>query len=492
MVDLKMTKGLGALTIKGGLQGEAFRLSRFNLADFGGTHIFGADFERDAIGNRVLDDEGRTIPISALENYRRTNLGIPGYLPTTFTIATGNPGAELMQWQGAAYIQNDWQPSPAFTLSLGARYQGQKHIEDWDNIAPRIGMAWSMGPRAGTLRAGGGLFHDWFAADLTLDTIRQDGTRMKKLIVQRPTFYPDVPPEGFDPPAQLQTIMRKAIDLKAPEHRIASLSYERNIHRSLFGSMTYTVDRGDNIPRLRDVNAPTALGQPRPDRDLGEVLVFDSIGRSERQELQLALRASWNEGTRLFTNYTYASTRDDGNGPDALPADSRNIAAEFGRAELDEKHRLFVSGSLWFPGYWIVVPSLTVTSGRPFNITTGLDNNGDSHLTDRPAFASPDATDVIDTPYGTLEYLPEPDDTIVPRNLGEAARTVKFDLSVSKVIMLGNPKSGRTITLHANGENLLDSEVLRDYNGVLLSPIFGQANTAEPGRRISLGLNFNF
>ena len=50
----------------------------------------------------------------------------------------------------------------------------------------------------------------------------------------------------------------------------------------------------------------------------------------------------------------------------------------------------------------------------------------------------------------------------------------------------------RYATLMLNFENLLNTTSLLSYNGVLVSPVFGTANTSEPGRRVSLGLLLNF
>jgi hypothetical protein len=43
-----------------------------------------------------------------------------------------------------------------------------------------------------------------------------------------------------------------------------------------------------------------------------------------------------------------------------------------------------------------------------------------------------------------------------------------------------------------NIENLFNTTNLRDFNGVLVSPVFGQANTAQPARRASLGFVITF
>jgi hypothetical protein len=318
-------------------------------------------------------------------------------------------------------------------------------------------------------------------------------------VVERPSFFPDVPAHELSARPERQTIMVKAPDMKAPRQFISSLHYEKELTSTLFGSIGYTGERGSRMPRLRDINTPRGPGASRPLPGVGQLLQFDSTGRSRRDELQLALRVSLNTGSRIFTNYTLASTKADGDtliGRDRaglVPANSNDLAAEFGPADVDSRHRLVVSGALWLPALWVLAPSFTAASGRPFNITTGLDNNGDTHFTDRPAFAGAGDLDAVDSAFGRLDYTPEPGDRIIPRNFGRRAPTYTFDLSLSKVFILGlDPAAGRTLTVNINFENVLNMTRTQYYNGVVLSPAFGQAITAEPGRRAALGLNVTF
>ena len=72
----------------------------------------------------------------------------------------------------------------------------------------------------------------------------------------------------------------------------------------------------------------------------------------------------------------------------------------------DIRHRFFLSSSAGLP--WGILSSLIVaTSGRPFNITTGEDTNGDTLFSERPAFAKDLARPgVVVTPFGTFDVTP--------------------------------------------------------------------------------------
>jgi hypothetical protein len=351
-------------------------------------------------------------------------------------------------------------------------------------------MAWSVGERGGVIRAGSGVFYKRVEPALTMNTVRFDGQRQKEYVVQAPTFDP---PPSLEQTAELQTVMTFADGLKAGRLLVSNVSYERAIAGPLFGSATYTFERGDHLTRSDDVNTPLAAGAVRPMAGVGQVLEYQSVGRSRRQELQIGLRAGFNKGTAIIANYTLASARADGDNAQTLPADSRNLANEWGRISTDERHRVYVNGTVMMPRFFMVIPSFTYATARPFNITTGLDNNQDGHVTDRPSFAAAGDVNAIATPYGLLNPFPEPGDTIIPRNLGRGGRMLKFDLSFAKVFLLDNPlEARRVLGVNLNFENLLNTTNLRDYNGVLLSPLFGRANTAELGRRVSIGLGFNF
>jgi hypothetical protein len=489
-LDAKLTKVVGSHTLKLGGQADYLDLSQVNFANFGGTFVFGADVERDERGRPVLSDSGATVPVSPLESYRRTRLGLAGYQPTLFTLTTGDPSASARQWRLAGYLQDDWVRSKEFTLSAGIRYETQTDLDERLFLAPRVGMAWSLRGPGGVIRAGAGVFSRRVEPALTLNTIRFDGQRQKEYVVQNPTFRP---PPAIDQTSEQQTIITFADGMDAGRLVTTNASYERAIAGPLFGSVTYTYEQGDRLTRSTDINVPLTPGGARPVLTAGRVLEYRSVGRSERHEMQVGLRASLGTAIALTANYTLASANADGDNAQTIPADSRHIANEWGRVAIDERHRVYFNGTLMLPRSFLVIPSFTYATPRPFNITTGFDNNQDGHVTDRPSFAAAGDLNAIATPYGWLNPFPGPGDTIIPRNFGRGGRLLKFDLSFAKVFVLDNPAEARRVLgVTATFENLLNLTNLRDYNGVLTSPRFGAANTSEPGRRASLGLSFNF
>ena len=83
------------------------------------------------------------------------------------------------------------------------------------------------------------------------------------------------------------------------------------------------------------------------------------------------------------------------------------------------------------------MPSVTVRSGAPFNITTGRDNNGDNQYTDRPSFAQPGDPGAIMTRFGVFNPDPQPGDQIIPRNFGDGPGAFTANLTLSKTFGFG-------------------------------------------------------
>jgi hypothetical protein len=488
-------------TFKMGVRVDRAALRNVDRANFGGTFTFGSDFERDANGNVVLNATGQPVSITPLENYRRTLLGLRGYGPSQFSITRGNDAVGLSQWNVGWFLQDDWRASSRFTLSYGARHDFQTHLDDKLNFSPRVGIALVPDKKQkSTVRVGAGLFYSSVQSDITLKTTRA----IEELRIQRPGFFPNIPTTLDGATVVLPTFYRKASDLKAPYSFIATGSYERQLPLKLYSSIGYTWQRGVNLLRTRIFNTPgapaTGSGNASP------LLQYESTGKSSRHELLLALRGNLGKRVTLFSNYAFSRTRSDTDGPDTAPGNSFNLANEFGYAGNDQRHSFYFGGSMLLPWQISVSPFVLLSSGLPFNITTGRDNNGDTLFTDRPAFAAGGAPNTISTPFGIFNPNPGPGDSIIPRNFGRAPGQAVVSINFTRSFVLGLPArdnraqqsskpDGRrryNLMISANIENLFNHTNFAGFNGVLPSPLFGKPNRALSARRVELGLRFSF
>ena len=102
--------------------------------------------------------------------------------------------------------------------------------------------------------------------------------------------------------------------------------------------------------------------------------------------------------------------------------DAFALLSEYGRAGDDERHRLVAGGTVNLPRDMSLNALLRYGSGRPFNITTGRDDNLDLVYEDRPLPASPNDPAAIVTPFGAFTLARRPGDATIARNAGVGPR----------------------------------------------------------------------
>jgi Carboxypeptidase regulatory-like domain len=479
-----MTLQTGTHTWKAGAQFISARRESVDRSGFGGTFTFGAGVERDADGVPILDPSGQPISISPIENYRRTLLGLPGYHPSQFLIVTGDPQVELVQWNLAWFVLDDWVISKRLSLSYGIRQELQNNIEmePRRTLAPRGYLSWlvdSEGKNA--IKVGVGAFYTPVDPDITFETRRLDGTRQRQLVIDEPDFFSTVPTSLAGLSAIEPTVYTKSPDLAMPRAYRGRIAYERQLSATLWGVIQYDYSNGGNLLLSRNINAPIpwSNGPIKP-----PAFQYESIGRSSEHELLVGLRGSIGQNT-VVANYTFGQRYGNTDGAATLPANSYDLSAEWGPLSNDRRHDFVAGANLALPHGVFLSPFITFTSGRPFNITTGRDDNTDSVFTDRPAFANPGDRNAIATPYGLFNPNPQPGDPIIPRNFGREPSQTTVNLAVSKTFQ-------KAIAISLSVENLMNAARLYGTNGVITSPTFGLPNLALNGRRFELGVRYNF
>ena len=65
--------------------------------------------------------------------------------PRSYTRRIGDPNIDYSYFQGALYGQDDFRIRRNLTLSGGVRYEAQNHVDDLDNVMPRLGVTWAPG-----------------------------------------------------------------------------------------------------------------------------------------------------------------------------------------------------------------------------------------------------------------------------------------------------------------------------------------------------------
>lgn len=489
--------GAGRHLLKLGAQARYTKLKNDTTQDFGGTYTFSGRIAPVLTpqGAVVTDSTGDplTTQITSIEAYRRTIfLSDQGLSPATirqrgggasqFTLTAGNSQTDLLQFQGAAFLQDDWRLHPKFSLNLGVRYEYQKSIGQGPNLTPRIAFAWGIDggksqPKT-VLRGGAGLFYETISPRLVLRARQIDGTRQKQYFVTEDSIldlFPTVPsPSALSGFAIPQSRVQLQRDLRMPETTHASLAIERQFTKEISVAVTYSGLRSRHLLRSRNINAPLNTVRPFPEE--ANVFQYESSGTSRQQQLLMNLIYRAGKWMTLWSTYTNNHSKSDTDGSDTFPANTFDLGAEYSRSSGEARHTLYWGGWLRMKGGIEFTPLVVWRAGTPFNITTGQDNNGDSLFTDRPAFATDlNRPSVVKTQLGNFDLNPIPGQQIIPRNYGMGPEFFIVNLRASKRFAFNERTS---MILSAQGQNLFNRTNPGIPIGNLSSSSFGTSHSA--------------
>jgi len=260
----------------------------------------------------------------------------------------------------------------------------------------------------------------------------------------------------------------------------ASSTLERQLPGGFVLVSDYTYQRGDHLLRARDINAPLPVTGLLPYPAEGFIGQIESSASSRGSVGNWTLKSLRNKRFQFFAQYTLSRLYDDTGGafpppPGAsptglfaalLPANNYDLRPEWGRANNDARNRFGLSGTVQLPWRFTFGTLTTIRSGLPFNITTGLDNNGDGIANDRPPG--------------------------VTRNSGEGPGQVSVDVHLGRKFTF--QRGDRKIDADAGIDsfNVLNHTNYTNYIGVITSPLFGKANAALDGRQMQFTVQIHF
>lgn len=419
-----------------------------------GKHSFkiGARVRSISIDNISENNFAGTYIFTSLEQYRNVLLGLAGATPTQLTISAGNSQAKISQVDFGTFVQDDWRIRPNLTLNLGLRYEAQTNISNNLNFAPRLGFAWSPdanGQASGktVIRGGFGVFFDRIGENLSLSADRYNGTNLQSFVVTDPallTLYPNIPSVStLLAYAATQNTYRLADDIRSPYNMQTTLSFERQLPYAFTFSANYINTRGFNQLRVRNINAP--LDGVRPlSNAAGNLFQYESSGRFTQNQLMLNLRNRFNSRITFFASYILGKTTSDTDGANSFPANSYDLTGEYGRSSLDVRHRFIFGGTIQAPYGISLNPFIIASSGQPFNITTGIDTNGDSIFAERPTYAQLNARcAALGFTYSFCDISNVSDvNAVISRNYGTGPAFFTVNMRLSKTFGFGGESTG--------------------------------------------------
>jgi Carboxypeptidase regulatory-like domain/TonB dependent receptor len=413
--------------------------------------------------------------------------------PTQYIIAGGNPLQDAKRFDAGLFVQDDWKVKPSITLSLGARYELQQNISDYSNIAPRIGLAWGIGPGQGRLRtpktvirAGYGWFYTRFPINSTLQSERDNGVNQLQYIVRNPCFFPNAPTiatlAGYSCPgastASSLNIYEVDSNYRAGSLMQSAIGFDRQLPKNMTLSMNYINSRGVHQARTVNINTPLpgtySLTNPSSavypyfaTNGTGVVDLFESTGTFRQNQLIANVNARVNAKITLFGFYVFSHANSDvlggggqgGRGGDGgggggnqggvggQPSNPYNFANDYGRASFDIHHRVMINGTISAPYGVRLSPNITMNSAPPFNVTSGVDQYGSAQFNGRPAFlpagftapacttaiANAGTSCIVNTAsFGSLVINPKPGMTVIPVNYGNGFGQFNVNMRISR------------------------------------------------------------
>ncbi|MEP6782647.1 MAG: TonB-dependent receptor [Acidobacteriota bacterium] len=427
--------------------------------------------------------------------------------PATYSIRIGDPLVEYTQTKAGWYLQDDFRPAKKLQASLGLRQEIQTQVDQKWNLAPRAALTWNATKKT-TVRGGYGIFYDWYDSALYEQTIRVDGTHQVDVIVQNPGF-PAVDGSGTRLPA---SVIRSA-SLDQPIIQQASAGFERPLAAWADFRSDYMWTRGSNALRSINVNAP--VDGVRPDPSVGNITEIQSSGKRASDRFTVSMNARYIPRRIIgMVMYQYTNSRNFSDSPAALPSDSVNPDADWGPSAQDVRHRIFFNFNTPLGNGVRLGMNVQGSSALPYNITTGLDANGDTVFNDRtPGVgrnsargASQWTTNIrLNKSIGLGGTSSRPPNMPLPPGVspgGGGAMNQRVGGGgpggpggggdgPQMVVMEGGAQKYR-LDIYANIQNAFNNVNFNTFIGNQLSPFYGTATSAGAPRRIELGFSLGF
>jgi hypothetical protein len=428
-----------------------------------------------------------------------------------------------------------YEGNPAFRLADDVQYVRDGRFgrgayrSDYNDFAPRLGVAWSLNPKT-VLRTGGGMYYVRDIGNAVFDTVRNAPFTIRR----------DEPAETFRPNLSFEQPFARtgaptfilANQYDEPSTYIVqwSLGVQRELMRSMTIDATYFGSSGVHLRRLMSYNNPepsqlanSNLARPFP--KFGSIQVMSAPGHSSYHALYLKVQQRFSRGLSFLSSFSWSKSIDDGSGirtsdGDSLtPSNNYDLGLERGLSAFDFRRRWTTSwlwdlpighdrrwlnrgGALdWVLGGWQIGGIVTLQDGFPFTVECGggtIQNGG--------GICYPD-------PTGTDWRLPASErsrtryfntDAFVDRNpaggpfrYGTVARNsligpgiVSIDASANKRFpLIGSSYAEVRVEVF----NLPNHPIFNQPGRTLRTPTFGViTSTRMDSRQIQLGLKVVF
>jgi hypothetical protein len=299
-------------------------------------------------------------------------------------------------------------------VTPGQNGAGPLYPQDWNNLAPRFGFAYTPAKDGKTvIRGGYGIYYDvpalnFFTANTSLSNGGAAGVNANPggsspvytLSVKNVTFAPGAAIFGSSTPTPPFGVLAVSQNFRTPYVQSFNLNVQRQLSGSTLLQVGYVGTVGRKLPVLLDINQPIlengvavrpyAAQYPQ----LATIDMAESVTVSDYNSLQVSLRQQVWKGLAANFNYTYAHSIDDTSATrNTIPTDSYDLGFQKGSSTFDIRHQMtsFLTYDVPQLGHfaprltkgWQLNSLLTFFTGQPVNILAGTNVSGTGENQDR-------------------------------------------------------------------------------------------------------------
>jgi Carboxypeptidase regulatory-like domain len=328
--------------------------------------------------------------------------------PISYTQTVGSQLLQYGQDLMSAFVQDDWRVSSRLTANLGLRYDYQSITAGRTNLSPRLGVAWdAYGDGRTIVRVGAGIFYDQVYGQIQRNALNQGPNS--------PTATYTVQNPSYPTPPVLTTAVPRDLYLLDPNMlNPYAMEASAGVQQVLPGNFVMTIDAvymgSRHLLQFANLNAPApfirTVGSPAtrtaaaanatrkysvyPGTTVAvanvEQIVSVGTARNLSGELQISRR--FLNRFQMQAAYLYGSNTTNTFLTGGLSTGTPQVwgvaTGEYAPSDFYQRHRLVATGILELP-YALRLSGTTVAgSGLPVNPLTGIDNDGDGIMADRP------------------------------------------------------------------------------------------------------------
>jgi outer membrane receptor protein involved in Fe transport len=420
-------------------------ITRYQVADTAnylfGQHSIKVGFDAlwDKIFNFFPGNFSGSYTFSSLANF---NKGIPATYVQAFPGAgTTGPVTNPDIMDLGIFALDEWRLTPHLTLNIGVRWdregihqpttlnpdaqlaaadiQTNRIVEDDNNVAPRLGIAWSPQEQL-LVHAGYGMFYGRTPAIMLGTASSNNGINVQTItftgasVPTYPNTFPSLPTGAAAPKPD---IFYFPSDYESPLVQQANLGVEKGFSNDFAIALSYLWVKGDHLQRSIDTNVGDSVDTvyhtdnngdvhvnkytTYPFVNFNRVIAFQSSAKSLYNGVTLEVNKRYSNNWQARVAYTLSRVED--TKPDATAVvpgggddfkyvnDPKHPEQEYTFGDNDQRHRLVVSG-LWnldygkhdggfvdryVTGGWALSGIVTVGTGFRYSGGVNSDLNAD-------------------------------------------------------------------------------------------------------------------